>query len=295
MILLRRDQERLIKLFNERKLILEDSLLALLDPFLLLFCLSLLNKSLSESTSNIQLASSPNVFFFQHLLHVLPHNIFLEIEIRLVFILLIGFAFFNLPQLSLLHLFKMNMLEFIILISTSIRNWIPSAFLNSWMNWFKETARWRFLKQIVISTGRGQTRIDWETVTGGHIHVGNLLFGRGKTEDLIDDSFWVLIKHTLSLISLPCLAEAWNERMLVHLRRFRWLYRSADVYLKQRLFGRYSRVKLIFRVSLQHVHVPSWIIASGLQQLHHITFLNEMTWLSLGKRQNLAWKRVSQP
>lgn len=133
-----------------------------------------------------------------------------------------GSTFFNLTQLSLLNLFQMYLLEVLIMILTPIWHGKSGPFLNPRMNWLKEPAgRW-FFEKIVISSGRGQTRIDWETVIRSHIHVGNLLFGWGKAKDFIYNSFRVLIEHTLSLIGLSCLAKARNESVFVHLRGFRW-------------------------------------------------------------------------
>lgn len=130
----------MIKLFNEWKLILEYGLLILLNPLFLLFSFSLFCECLSESASIIIFASSPNVLFKQHLLHVLAHNFLLKIEIRLMFILYESSAFFDLPQLSLLHLLQMRLLEVLIMVFTSIRYSVASAFLDGRMDWLEETA-----------------------------------------------------------------------------------------------------------------------------------------------------------
>ncbi len=249
-VLLRWNQEWLIKLFNEWKLILEYSLLILLNPLFLLFSFSLFCECLSESASIIIFASSPYVLFKQHLLHVLAHNFLLKIEIRLMFILYESSAFLDLPQLSLLYLLQMRLLEVLIMIFTTVGDSVASAFLDGRMDWLKETAGWGFFEQIVISAGRGQTGVHWKTIISGHIHIGNLLFGGGKTQDFINDSFWVLIKHTLSLIRFPGLAKARDECVFVHLRGLRRLYRGADVNFEQGLFRRYPGVKFILRVCL---------------------------------------------
>ena len=86
----------MIKLLNEWKLILKVSILTLFNPFLLFFILSLFGECLSESACHIKFPSSPNVLFKQHLLYVLAHNVFLKIEIRLMLILHVDSAFFNL-------------------------------------------------------------------------------------------------------------------------------------------------------------------------------------------------------
>jgi hypothetical protein len=67
------------------------------------------------------------------------------------------------------------------------------------------------------------------------------------------------------LVCFTGLAKARDESVFVHLRGLRRLYRGADVNFEQGLFRRYSGVKLILRVCLQHIHVSSWIIASWLQ------------------------------
>lgn len=72
-----------------------------------------------------------------------------------MFILYESSAFFDLPQLSLLHLLQMRLLKVLIMVFTAVGDRIASAFLDGRMDRLEETAGRGFFEQIVIGAGRG--------------------------------------------------------------------------------------------------------------------------------------------
>lgn len=142
-----------MKFFNERKLILKYSFLALFFPSLLHFSFCLLSERFSKCNSHIVLASSSRVSFQQHSFHVLSYNVLFEFEVSRLLIFLLSPPLFNLLKLGFLHHFLLSRPALGIIIS-SIGNRKACTLRDSGMYWLKETVHRRLLIKIVIGSRR---------------------------------------------------------------------------------------------------------------------------------------------